>query len=485
MFGKKSLSLNAIVNAFKTFLLVVFPLITFPYAAKVLGVEGMGQYNFIYSIVSYFMLLAALGIYNYAIREGAAVRENKEAFSVFASEILEFNIISTVISYLFLFFLCIFWEKLHSYHYLTFVISINIVLTTLGCEWVYAIYEEYLYIAVRSIIFQVLSMIFLFLFVETSNDLILYAVTSLISLSGYNILNIVGLYKRFHFSLQPLTALKKHFLPIMFLFANSIAITIYLNSDITILGIMVGDYSVGLYSVATKVYGIVKAIVASVIIVSIPQMSYLWSNEKHKSFEQLGNNVLNAFMIITLPAIAGINIMSDDIILIIADESYLEASSSLKILSFALLVSVFNWFFQSLILIPSKNEKKVLCATSIAAIVNIVLNLIFIPYFKQDAAAFTTLIAEFVSMIISAFFALKLIKIRVNGRDFFAILFGTFYIVFYSILISLLVPILHYRTIITILGAILGYLIILLLFKHSIITHYLNKIKSQIRHSDI
>ena len=76
----KSIHLNAIINGVKTLLLVVFPLITFPYAAKVLGVEGIGQYNFAYSIVSYFMLLAALGIYNYAVREGAAIRDDKKAF---------------------------------------------------------------------------------------------------------------------------------------------------------------------------------------------------------------------------------------------------------------------------------------------------------------------------------------------------------------------------------------------------------------------
>ena len=82
----------------------------------------------------------------------------------------------------------------------------------------------------------------------------------------------------------------------MLLFANSIATTIYINSDTTILGLLAGNISVGLYSVATKVYSIVKNILASVIIVTIPKMSKLWSDNKSEEFNKLGNKILNSFL---------------------------------------------------------------------------------------------------------------------------------------------------------------------------------------------
>ena len=50
---------------------------------------------------------------------------------------------------------------------------------------------------------------------------------------------------------------------------------------------------------------------------------------------------------LTLPAMLGIYLLSNEIIEIISDYSYLKASSALRILSIALLISVFNWFFQS------------------------------------------------------------------------------------------------------------------------------------------
>lgn len=473
MVKKNSIGFNAFINGTKTLLLVAFPLVTFPYAAKALGVESIGQYNFAYSVVSYFMLLAALGIYNYAVREGAALRNNKKQFSIFASEIIEFNIISTIVAYFLLFILCTSQSRLHNDGKLIFVISINIVLTTLGCEWVYAIYEEYLYMAIRGIVFQIISMVLLFLFVHSPDDVVMYSVTTLMASTGYNLLNIVGLRKKVEFHLQPLYALKKHFFPIMLLFANSIASTIYINSDTTILGLLAGNYSVGLYSVATKVYSIVKSILASIIVVSVPQMSKLWAENQKNEFSRLGNRILNTFLTLTLPAMIGIFVLSDEIVEIISDESYLNASTALRILSIALLVSVFSWFFQSSVLIPSKNEKKVLYATCAAASVNIILNFILIPQYQQNAAAITTLIAELVSVLISGYHALKIIKIKINKRDAFSILLGCAFICIYSEAIRKINLEIIPRVGLTVFGAVVGYFLILAAFKNTFVKEIL------------
>ena len=102
---------NAFLNGFKNVLNLLFPLITFPYVSKILSVEGIGQYNFAQAAVSYFSLIAGLGISSYAIREGAKYRENKKEFNVFASEVLLCNVISTIVAYLLLALCMIFVGK--------------------------------------------------------------------------------------------------------------------------------------------------------------------------------------------------------------------------------------------------------------------------------------------------------------------------------------------------------------------------------------
>ena len=91
---KKSLTLNTILYTLKSIFSIVYPLITFPYISRVLSAEGVGQYSFSNSVVSYFLLIAALGTSTYAIREGAKIRDDREKFQKFAQEIFSINIIS-------------------------------------------------------------------------------------------------------------------------------------------------------------------------------------------------------------------------------------------------------------------------------------------------------------------------------------------------------------------------------------------------------
>ncbi len=73
---KKSLGINAIVNLLRNIVNIIFPIVTFPYASRILGVESLGIYNFSYSVSNYFLLLASLGISTYAVREGAKYRND-------------------------------------------------------------------------------------------------------------------------------------------------------------------------------------------------------------------------------------------------------------------------------------------------------------------------------------------------------------------------------------------------------------------------
>ena len=74
---EKSIKLNAVLNVMKTVLSLVFPLITFPYITRVLQVNAIGKYDFSVSVISYFSLIAALGITTYAVREGTKYRKNE------------------------------------------------------------------------------------------------------------------------------------------------------------------------------------------------------------------------------------------------------------------------------------------------------------------------------------------------------------------------------------------------------------------------
>ena len=421
----RSLTLNAILNLIKTICSVLFPLITFPYTSRILGVTNLGIYNFSFSIISYFTLIAGLGINTYAIREGSKIRDDRNKLSKFSSEVFTINFISMIISYVLLFASLFLFDKLRANYVVILVLSISILFTTLGCEWIYNIFEDFKFITIRSILFQIISLILLFLFVKTSDDLLIYALITVIASSGANIVNIITRKKYLNIKFRFSKNMWIHLTPILILFANSVATTVYINSDVTILGIISGDYYTGLYSVSTKVYTLVKTMIGSIIIVSIPRLSSYIGRNSIEEYQTNGNKIFNTILTFCIPAMIGVFCLSKEIILILSGEEFIKASLSLKILSFSLICSIISWFYTSCVLIPFKKEKIVLFATVSSAIINVVLNFILIPFANINAAAFTTMVAELTSALICFYYGKKYFILKIKYKNIISIFLGT------------------------------------------------------------
>lgn len=401
---QKSLKLNAILNGIKQCFSIIFPLITFPYVSRILGNAGYGKYSFSYSITYYFVTFAALGISTYAIREGAKIRDDKNKIEVFCSQVFSINILSSIVAYLGLFLLIASNAKIRSYAIYILIQSIAIILQTVGTDWINSIYEDYLYITVRYIFVQAIALVAMFVFVKNQNDVWKYCLITTLASNGGYLINVfyVRRYIKLRFTLK--MNLKKHIIPLLVLFFNSLAIIVYVNSDITMLGFFSSDSVVGVYSFSSKIYNILKNLINAVVIVSVPRISYILQNdsEKYDSYIQRIFNALNVFL---LPLIVGLIAMSDSIIYIAGGKQYLSGTNSLKILSLATLFAIYASLFSNCVLIVNRREKYCLISTITSAAVNIILNIFLIPLWGMNGAAMTTVIAEFLNCILQVHFS--------------------------------------------------------------------------------
>ena len=422
---KKSLSLNAILNAMRSVLNMLFPLITYPYITAVLSVEELGKYNFSLSIVNYFALIAGLGVSSYAIREGARIREDKRALADFANQMLEINLISMLAAYMLLFCALGIYTALVPYKELILFLSIQMIFTTIGVEWIYSIFEEYQYITIRSILFKVASIILLFVLVRKEGDVFQYAGVVMFATTGSNILDAFFARKYFHFSFVGLKKLKKHICPIMVLFASNVAVMVYVYSDTTMLGLMTDDYTVGIYAVSSKVYSMMKSVLSAILVVSIPRLANLYGAKKMSEFRDIVQNITDTITLFLIPSVVGLILQSKNIILFISNEKYLQAISSLSILSVALVVCMYGWIFNQCILLPAQKENVILEATIISAVVNVFLNFILINTWKENATAFTTLVAEGIMLCICGWKSREICKVKVFNRNLFTVCIGT------------------------------------------------------------
>jgi O-antigen/teichoic acid export membrane protein len=314
---KKSLGINAFLNGFRSVLNLLFPLITFPYVSRILQASGTGKYNFANSIVSYFLLIAALGVTNYAVREGAKLRDDRQKISEFASQVFTINMISTLISYVLLFLSLILFKKLQFYTVAILIFGLQIFFTTIGVEWIYTIFEDYAYITIRSIIFKIISMILLFIFVRQRSDYLNYVAITVFSTVGSNILNYFHAKSFCDIRITFKIDWKQHLKPILVIFATGIATQIYVNSDITILGILKNDYLVGIYSVSSKIYAIVKSLVQAIVVVAVPRLSMLLGKRETRQFRFLLSKVTNSLAMFTFPVTVGLYMLAPQVIDII------------------------------------------------------------------------------------------------------------------------------------------------------------------------
>lgn len=372
---------------------LVMPVITFPYASRILMPEGIGKVNFSHSIVSYFSMIAGLGISSYAIREGAKIRDDKSQFSKFAKEMWLINITSTVVAYVLLIVALLVVSNLKPYFTLILICSVTIMLSTMGLPWIYAAKEEFKYITLRTCFFQVISLIYLFVFVRTSGDIVQYTIFGIISSVGSNICNFFYSQKfidwRGHYDIE----IKKHLKPIFTLFGMTVAQSIYLVLDTSILGVISGDEAVGYYHAATKLNKMVMGVITAINSIMVPRLSYYLEKDRTKYNELLEKNI-NFLLIMCVPITVGFYLLSKDIMIVFCGQRYLSAITPMNILTPIITLISFSSFICHQVFVPNRQDKYCLYSVIVGAIINLTLNLILIPKFSYNGAAIATLVAE-------------------------------------------------------------------------------------------
>lgn len=394
MHQTKSLKFNAILNVIRTICNIIFPLITFPYASKILLPEGTGSVNFANSIVSYFAIISTLGIETYAIREASKLRDDKTQLSKFTKEILIINLCSTLIAYILLFISVTFLNQLQNYKLLIYICSSTLLLNTIGINWLYFALEEFRYTTIRAILFSVISIILLFIFVKTKEDYVKYASISVVSSAGSNLLNLFHSRKYINLFTKIKLEFKKHLKPIFILFITSVAINIFTVLDTSMLGFLTNSTEVGYYSAAAKIVRMIRDLFPAVFTVLFARLSYYSGKNDNKNIVNLSEKTFNFIFLFAPPMTIGLIILMPEIVQLLCGEAFFPAINTSRIMTPLLIISSYSGFLGGQIMIAMQKERTYMWCMISAAIVDIVLNFIFIPNYGAFGAAFATLLTE-------------------------------------------------------------------------------------------
>lgn len=402
---ERSIKYNFTFNLINTLVGILFPIVTFPYIARILDPDGIGLINFYQSIISYITLFSSLGIALYSVRELSRIRDDKDLLSQYFTEIITLHLILVFVGYIVVGILCLTVEQIHIEYKIFLILSVSIFFNAIGVTWFYQAIEDFKFITIRSVTIKILSAIGLFLFVKTKDDLITYAFILLFSDAGNNVLNLLRL--RIHINLHniKIKQLKifRHIKPALKIFSLNVIVSLYLQMSPLLLGFMTSNTVVGYFSAASRIQTALLSIVTALGTTLLPRMSYYFSTGDTKRFNETQEKGLSFIIMLTLPLVVGLIMTSDELIPIFAGPEFYPAIPTLKIISSTIFLIGISGIVGMQILYPQCLENIVIKATSLGAAISIAVSLASIPYFKQNGAAIGFLSAEFtvtVSMLI-------------------------------------------------------------------------------------
>lgn len=398
--NNKSIKLNFIMNALLTMSNFIFPLITFPYVSRVLLPAGTGKVSFATSLVSYFSMFAQLGIPTYGIRACAKVRDTREELTRTAHELLAINLVMDVISYAALILALLFVPRLQEDRTLYIVVSLTIILTSIGMEWLYKALEQYTYITIRSVIFKFIALIAMFLLIHEEEDYVIYGGISIFAASASNIFNFFNARK--YIDMKPVGNyhFRKHFKAIGVFFAMSCATTIYTHLDTIMLGFMKTDEDVGYYNAAVKIKSIMVSIVTSLGTVLLPRASYYAEHGLMEEFHRISKKAINFVFLAACPLMIYFILYAKQGIYFLSGSAYAGSITPMQIIMPTLLLIGITNILGLQVLVPLGREKIVLYSEIAGAVIDIILNALLIPQFASSGAAIGTLAAEFTVLLV-------------------------------------------------------------------------------------
>ena len=415
-----SVKTNFVYTIINTVSGLLFPLISFPYISRTVLPEGVGIVSFYNSIIGYVVLLTNLGIPIYGIRAVARVRDNLYELNKTTKEILLLNLMLNIVGYLLIIILCLSVSQIRENLPLFLLLSLSIILTTIGTSWYFSGVEDFRYITIRSLVIKTISLILLFCIVKTKEDLFYYGAYTVFGLLGSNLWNFLRLRKRLKSETIPFSKLQpfRHIKPALNIFLFNLITSIYLKLDLTMIGFLKNNESVGYYTAASNIVHIVLSILASLGQATLPRFSNMVAQKNSTDFQRLAQKSYMFILMVSLPMFVGIILIAQPLVHVFCGNAFDDAIPTIKILSFIIVAIGLSNLFGMQLLYPMGKVKLINISVAVGATANFILNWLLIPSYGHNGAAVATVVAETCVTLTQVFMAYKLFPFKLLSIDY-------------------------------------------------------------------
>ncbi len=385
----------------------VFPLITMPYLARVIGTEGFGKIAFATAVVVWFQTMADWGFNLTATRDVAQHKDDKEKVSHIFSNVLWSRCLLTLISLCLLLALIAIVPYFRENSAVILITFLTIPGQIMFPDWMFQALEKMKYTTIFNLLMKLLFTVCVFIFIHQKED---YLIQPLLSTIGYFICGCGALYLILHkwgYTLyrpkwdEMLKAIKGS----TDVFINNIMPNFYNSCSVMLLGVFSGATANGLFEGGNK----------------LPTIFYQFQSVLSRAFypflaRRPDKHVFYAKLNIGISIIGAISLLlvSPWAIRIILGEEFEDSVIVMQILSVSIVFLAMSHTYGINYLIINHKEKYLRNLTFISSLLGICISIPLVYFFSYIGAAITVFVCRGFLGIGSFALAQKYIKLEIK-----------------------------------------------------------------------
>lgn len=427
---------NYLYNIGYEILILILPIVTAPYIARVLGADGIGISNYTSSFAIVFSAFGRFGIDRYGSKHIAYTRDNKQKRSETFWNIWFLQVVSSLISTIA--YIIFFLIQGDSIKFLLMLQLPVLISALIDISWFYIGLENFKKIVVRNTVIKIISVILIFILVKNYSDLNKYIlINSLSALLGCitfwnSIFKYVNKFKLSNINIKPYVRESSiYFIP-------QICVQIYTVADQIIVGTLASVADVGYYSQSLRIPKMSLAFITSLSTVLMPAIANLYEKSDIKNIQKYLRSSLQITICVGVFGASSMAAVASKFVPIFFGEDFNVIIPYMMINSLIAIIIPIGLVFTNQFTIPTSKNREYVIPIVLAAIVSIISNLILIPIIGITGAIITVILTELTSTILKIALIRKYLNIKELFKDtYIYFFFGSinFIVVYLSSLI--------------------------------------------------
>jgi O-antigen/teichoic acid export membrane protein len=367
--------------------------IALPFVARALGPTEFGSLAFAVAITSWVGVLMAPGLYAFGLRQ---VAQDPAAVRTTVGELVRLSLTLTLLAYAGILAFALLADIPPVERALLLITGATLPVSSINLSWAFIGLSRAGAVSVLTLVTNVFYVVFVVWLVRVPEDVVLVASLQLLQFLLIAIGLLVIAYRnwghvRFTLSRARALTILRGAVP---LGLGTVMTMVYNRIDLVMVAEMRGRTEAGLYGGAYRIMEVAVLLPVTLLSIAIiPSITGAFGQDPAGAARKV-EVYFRHFLVLAVPVIVGGILLRHDIVAIVLGPQFLAASNVFGVLCLNLIVAGSASLFAGCVLVGLRRNATYLAAVAAGAVVNVGLNLVFIPRFGMVAAAVATLAAQ-------------------------------------------------------------------------------------------